>query len=330
METANNLGEREIIETIRKQLSIEPNMPVPFGDDVSAIRQKNGNIAVLKSDMLVGKTDIPPQMSYWQAARKAIVMNISDLAAKGIEPLGLLVSLGIPRSITKRSIVQIGKGLNAGAKEYGTSIIGGDTNETQDLIISIAAFGTTKKDVTLRRGAHPGDILATTGLFGLTLPGLKILKEKLSAPLEMRKKFIDAVLMPRARLQEGLALAKTGATTATIDSSDGLAWSLHEISRASNIGFLIDCPPFAQETFEFAKMHNLDPLKLCLYGGEEYELIVTIEPDEWRRAQEAVFSKGGKLLKIGKATVKQAIHLRHDSRMIDIEAKGYEHFKHKR
>lgn len=145
----------------------------------------------------------------------------------------------------------------------------------------------------------------------------------------MRAKFVDAVLMPRARLQEGLALAETGVTTASIDSSDGLAWSLHEISRASNVGFTIDYPPFAQETFEFARMHNLDPLELCLYGGEEYELIVTIEPDNWRRAKEAVVSKGSRLLKIGKATVEQAMRLKHDNIMIDIEAKGYEHFNYK-
>lgn len=329
MDTAEKLGERKIIETIWKHLDKAPNMLVPFGDDVSAVKYENNSLVVLKTDMLVGKTDVPPQMTYWQAARKAVVMNISDLAAKGVKPLGLLASLGIPRNLTKKDITKIGKGLNAGAREYGTHILGGDTSKTQDLIISIAAFGLSKKeDLILRSGAHPGDIVATTGLFGLTSSGLKILTEKLTAPPKIRKKLVDAVLMPYARLKEGLALAKTGATTASMDSSDGLAWSLYEISRASNVGFVIDAPPIAQETYKFAKIHNLNPLELSLYGGEEYELVVTIKPEYWRSVKEAVVQKGGSLVKIGKATAKKALLLKQKGKTVKIEARGYEHFKH--
>lgn len=330
MDTADRLGERKIIETIWKHLDKAPIMSVPFGDDVSAIEYGDDNLVVLKTDMLVGKTDVPPCMSYWQAARKAVVMNVSDLAAKGVKPLGLLVSLGIPRNLTKQDIEQIGKGLNTGVREYGAYVLGGDTSETHDLIISVAAFGLAKKRaLILRSGAHPEDIVATTGLFGLTSSGLKILKEKLATPPKMRKKLVDAVLMPYARLKEGLALAKTCATTASIDSSDGLAWSLHEISRASNVGFIIDAPPIAQETYRFAKLHNLDPLELSFYGGEEYELIVTIKPEHWRRVKEAVVQQGGNLLKIGKTTAEKTLLVKHRSKLVKIEARGYEHFKHK-
>lgn len=330
MNIAETLGERKIIQTIWKHLDKAPNTPVPFGDDISAIKIKDNNLAILKTDMLVGKTDIPPQMTYWQAARKAVIMNISDLAAKGSKPLGLLVSLGIPRNLTKKDIEQIAKGLNAGAREYDTYVLGGDTSETEDLIISIAAFGLAKKEsLVLRSGAHSGDIVATTGLFGLTSSGLKVLTKKRAAPSKIRKKLMDAVLMPHARLEEGLALAKTGATTASIDSSDGLAWSLHEISCASNIGFIVDNPPIAPETYEFAKLHNLDPLELSLYGGEEYELIVTIKPHHWRKAKEAVMQKGGSLVKIGKATAKKALIFKQKGKTVRIQARGYEHFKHK-
>jgi len=330
LDTAERLGERKIIEIMWNQLEKAPNMSVPFGDDVSAVECKDGKLAVLKTDMLVGKTDVPPQMSYWQAARKAVVMNISDLAAKGVNPLGLLVSLGTPRNLTKKDIVQIGKGLNAGAREYDAYILGGDTSETEDLIISVAAFGLAKKEtLVLRGGASPEDIVATTGLFGLTSSGLKILKENLTAPQKIRKKLVDAVLTPHARLKEGLALAETGATTAAIDSSDGLAWSLYEISRASNVGFVIDAPPIAPETYKFAELHNLDPLELCLYGGEEYELIVTIKPKYWRRVKEMVMRKGGTLVKIGKTTAEKTLLVKHGEKLVKIEARGYEHFKHK-
>lgn len=330
MDTAEKLGERKIIETIWKHLDKDPNMAVPFGDDVSAIECEDDTIAVMKTDMLVAKTDVPPQMSYWQAARKAVVMNISDFAAKGVRPLGLLVSLGIPGTLKRRDIEQIGNGLNAGAKEYGTYILGGDTNETEDITISIALFGLSKKgSLTLRSGACPGDSVATTGLFGLASAGIKVLTENLTAPSGIKKRLVDAVLMPNARLKEGLALAKTGAATASIDSSDGLAWSLHEITHASNVGFIIDAPPIAPETHKFAKIHKLNPLELSLYGGEEYELIVTINPKHWKEALEAVTQQGGNLLKIGEATAKKTVLLKQGDETTKIDPRGYEHFKHR-
>jgi len=328
LQTAKQLGERAIIEIIWKHLSKAPNMRVPLGDDVSAIECEGGAIAVLKTDMLAGRTDIPPQMSLWQAARKAVVMNVSDFAAKGVKPLGLVVSLGIPPDLTRKDIEQLAEGLNAGAREYGAFVLGGDTGETDDLIISVALYGSAgKKKLMLRSGARPGDILATTGQFGLSASGLKILMEKITTPPRIKGKLVDAVLMPRARLIEGLALARTGVVTASIDSSDGLAWSLYEIGRASNVGFLIDKPPIAPAASRFAITHRLDPVELAFYGGEEYELVVAVRPEGWRKAHEAGKLKSGRLIRIGKATEKKGILLKQKDETVEIEARGYEHFK---
>ena len=304
-------------------------MPISFGDDVSAVDVGHGKLAVIKTDMLVGKTDVPSGMSLRQAARKAVVMNISDLAAKGVQPIAILASLGIPSGLTKKGIEEIGKGLNAGAREYNAYVLGGDTNEASDLIISCTAFGTCKKKFLMKRsGAKPGDLVAVTNFFGKSPAGLKILLENFSAPKELEKALVDSVLMPQARLEEGLALAQTRAVTASIDSSDGLAWSLHEISRASNVGFSIDNLPIAKEAEEFAKTHNLNPTELCLYGGEEYELVLTIKPKFWKKANDAVHHVGGSLIKIGKATKEKTILLKRKEKTIPIEAKGWEHFKH--
>jgi len=320
------LGERKIIDIILKCLKPMPEMTVPFGDDVSAIEIGDGKVAVIKTDMLVGKTDVPPGMSLLQAARKAVVMNISDLAAKGVKPIALLASVGVPRGFTKADIEQIGKGLNAGAREYGAYILGGDTNEASDLIISCAAFGIgKKKQLMLRSGAKPGDIVAVTGAFGKTAAGLKILLQNLSASASLKKALVDTVLMPHARLKEGLALAQTGAVTASIDSSDGLAWSLHELSKASSVGFLIDNPPMAEETEKFAEKHGLNPVELCLYGGEEYELVVTVKPQLWKRAEKAASLTS--LIKIGLATREKTLILKRNGEKIPIEARGWEHFR---
>ncbi len=305
-----------------------PNMPVPFGDDVSAVDIGNEKFAVIKTDMLVGKTDVPPSMNLWQAARKAVVMNISDLAAKGVKPIALLASIGIPRGFAKKDIEQIGKGLNAGAREYNAYVLGGDTNEASDLVISCTAFGIVGKRYLMKRsGAKPDDLVAVTGVFGKTSSGLKILLKGLTAPPEMRKELVNAVLMPPARLKEGLALAQTHAVTASIDSSDGLAWSLHEISRASNVGFVIDNFAVAREVEEFAKIHDFDPVELSLYGGEEYELVVTLKPKLWEKAKKATEQIGASLTKIGQVTKEKTLLLRAKEKIIPIEARGWEHFK---
>jgi len=323
-----NLGERKIIEIIQSHLDILPKMPIPFGDDISAYDIGNNNLVVLKTDMLVDKTDVPPKMNLWQASRKAVIMNVSDFAAKGVKPLAILVSLGLPRTLIDKDIGEIGRGLNAGAREYGAYIIGGDTNEASDLVISLSLFGMAKKDeVMVRSGAKPGDLVAVTGSFGKTAAGLKILLDDFKTPDAIRKILVESVLMPHARLKEGLALSQTKAVTAAIDSSDGLAWSLHEIAKASNVGFLIDKLPTAEEVEKFAEINKLDPLELTLYGGEEYELVLTIKPELWKEAEKAVKKAGGKLLPIGKVTAEKKIFLKIDGKKQVIEPRGWEHFK---
>jgi len=322
------LGERKIIDLILECLDQMPNTPVPFGDDVSAIDIEHGKLAAIKTDMLVGKTDVPQGMNLWQAARKAVVMNISDLAAKGVQPLALLAAIGVPRGLSKKDIQQIGKGLNAGAREYNSYVLGGDTNEASDLVISCAALGICQKRHLIKRsGAKPGDYVAVTGFFGKTASGLKILMENLSAPPEIREELVNSVLMPHARLSEGLALAQIQAATASIDSSDGLAWSLHEISLASNVGFVLDNLPIAQEAEKFAEIHGLNPVELSLYGGEEYELLVTIKPKLWQDAKKAVKTVDGSLIRIGRVTKEKTILLKTVEKTVSIEARGWEHFK---
>ena len=305
-----------------------PEMAIPFGDDVSAVFLDKTHLAILKTDMLVGKTDIPPGMTLWQAARKAIIMTISDLASKGVKPMALLIALGLPKETSKLNIEEIARGLNAGAQEYDVYIIGGDTGETSDLIICCIAFGVTmKKKLITRSGAKAGDILAVTGLFGKTGAGLKILIDGLKVPPKIRKGLLKAVYLPNARLKEGLILASLGSVTASIDSSDGLAISLHELKKMSNVGFSLTEIPIAPETLKFAELYNLNPEDLALYSGEEYELVLTITPKKWESTKSLVEKIGGTLIAIGKATENKQILFKKDNVCREIPYKGWEHFK---
>lgn len=324
------LGEREIIELIRSHLSVMPDLPMPFGDDVAAVDIGKGRLAVLKADMLMGGTDVPRGMSLWQAARKAVVMNVSDFAAKGVEPVAMLVSLGLPRGIMRKDVEEIARGLNAGAREYGAYVIGGDTNEASDLVITVLLFGTAqRKALMLRSGAKAGDVLAVTGFFGKTAAGLRLLLDGFVVSKELREVLLNPVCMPKARLREGLALCKSGAVSASIDSSDGLAWSLHELARMSGVGFLVNSVPIADEVRRFAEFNRLDPLELALYGGEEYELVVTVKPKRWIEAETVVEAMGGCLLPIGKVTRDRQVLVDVKGEKRVVEARGWEHFKSK-
>ncbi len=330
MVTTDGLGEHQIINTLRQRLTFMPNMPVPFGDDVSAVPIGNGEVAILKTDMLVAKTDVPSKMSPYQAARKAIVMNVSDFASKGVQPTAALVALGLPKHLaTQKMVTEIADGLNDAAREFGAYIVGGDTGEADDLIISISLYGKANQNrLMLRSGAKPGDILGVTGLFGKSAAGLRLLLDSgCVASDEVRSVLEAAVLTPNARLAEGLVLAQSGCVTASMDSSDGLAWSLHELMQSSGVGFSIETIPVASEITKFASQNRLNAASLALHGGEEYELVLTINPQKWALAQNAVETVGGKLIPIGKATTKKQLLLQAAGENQVIEPRGYEHFR---
>ncbi len=321
------MSEREIIHLFYSHFGISPASAIPFGDDVSAIPVDDDRLAVLKTDMFVKKTDAPKGMSYRQMACKAVVSTISDLAAKGVKPLALLSSVGFPSTYSSDIVEELAKGLDDTAREYGATIIGGDTNEAEDLIIDIIGFGLINKtEITLRSGAKEGDILATTGTFGETASGLKILQENLTTDERTAASFMEKVYSPRAQLKEGLALAQSKALTSSIDSSDGLAWSLHEISRSSHVGFTVIEIPLGEGVTTFAGLNGYDPYALALYGGEEYNLIFTVEKEKWADVEKMISKVGGRLFMMGYATQQLDLVFKSSAKDVTIHPSGWEHF----
>jgi thiamine-monophosphate kinase len=316
-------GERTIIDLIVRRLHKMPRMPIPFGDDVSGIDIGAGRLAILKCDMLVARTDVPRGMNLRQAARKAVVMNVSDLASKGVQPRAVMVSLGLPRSTTTSDVEEIAEGLDEGAREYGAYVIGGDTNECDDVVIACYLFGIAKRNNMVQRsGARPGDLVAVTGEFGNTLAGLKALETEMEIPTPVREALLASVYNPKARLKEGIALARARALTASMDSSDGLAWSLHEISRASSVGIELDDVPISKAALDYSRIAGVDPVDLALYGGEEFELVVCLKKSAAKRTLRSVRS----LHVIGRVTRDtRTVTLLRDGRQIPVEPRGWEH-----
>jgi len=328
LSSAGDVGERGIIEIMLRHITPMPGMPIPFWDDVMAISLGDGRAVVLNTDMLVWSTDVPRGMTHRQAARKAVVMNFSDLGAKGVCPTAFLSNLALPRDVSIEDVEELAKGFEEGAREYGGYVIGGDTNEADDIIISGVAIGIADEGALIKReGAEAGDILATTGYFGDTAAAFKMLLEEYEAPKELKGSILGSVYAPRARVEEGVALAEAGAATSSIDSSDGLARSLYDLSRSSGLGFRITQLPISQNARMFAEHNDLDPKVLALYGGEEYELVFTVRPEKLGKARDALRKVGCTLIEIGKVTEeKEIIHVE-DGVSRPIERGGWDHFK---
>ena len=319
------LAEHEIIRILTNQFSSQPGIPLGFDDDVSAIPLSSKTWIIAKTDMLVGSTDVPPGMTLQEAARKSVVATVSDFAAKGVRPRALMVSLGLPAPAEKMTVQNIARGLGKASREYNCKIIGGDTNQADDLVIDIVGIGFANPKLLVRRGgAKPGDIVCVTGPFGKTSAGLRILVSKLEKDLKKYPSLVKAVRWPKARLAEGTALAKSRAATSSIDSSDGLAWSLHQIAQSSKVGINLHTIPVAADVKIYAKEHRLSALDLALYGGEEYELVVTIKPEGFHDLKKHVPS----LTRIG-VVEKQSFGVKAElaGKRVPVEERGWEHFK---
>jgi thiamine-monophosphate kinase len=269
-----------------------------IGDDVAVVPAR-GKKVVLKVDMLVESTDVPPGMDYRQAARKAVAMCVSDFAAKGVRPDSFMVSLGLRRATTQDQVDQLGRGFRDAEREWGVRMVGGDTNEADQLVIDCTMVGFAKK-VVERRGARPGDALVVTGPFGYPPAGLKIMINGAKAEKRFRETATKSVTKPTPDLEVGLALGDY--LTSAMDSSDGLARSIHTLAEESGVGFELDMMPAGEGVLEFAKDNGLSLQDLVMAGGEEYVIVGTVSPRKLASAREAAQSVGGQIKVIGKAT----------------------------
>ena len=257
--------------------------------------------------MLVEHTDMPPGMSYRQAARKAVAMCVSDFAAKGVRPHSFMVSMGVKRNVSQSQVDGLAHGLRDAELRWGARLVGGDTNESKELVIDCAMVGFADRVVT-RGGASPGEVLVVTGPFGYPPSGLKVLLEGAKTAARFGRTATKSVLEPTPNLEAGLALAPF--LTSSMDSSDGLARSIHTLARESGVGFELTSLPTGEGVERFAQSNGLDPEKLVLEGGEEYVIVGTVKRSSLERASAAARRAGAELLSIGAATVGRGVLLK--------------------
>lgn len=337
------IGETHVIQLI-EMLILERTDKKLLRDDsfyYEVIKPRRGKNAVpltlcLNSDMLVSTTDVPEQMSYRQIGRKSVVMNISDLVVKGVKPQGIIISFGVPASLNIAEFKSIVNGIIDVCLQFEMEYIGGDVNESKDVIINPTVFGFQERNLIIHRsGIRTGDLLVANGVFGLTGVGFDILLNRTSKgenPFQKFKKYktsINSVLSPQIGL-EGTIVAEKEFAHASIDSSDGLVKSLEELKRSNpGLGFEIEQNEslIHEEALRYSKEFDVPVEKLIFSGGgEEYIHLFVMTEESYQKAQELFKSQKGALHRIGRVINEEGIYGVQKSKRIKLEGMGYEHF----
>lgn len=326
----SSIGERALISRLSEIFKLaegrekrQEEVLVGAGPDDCAVLKLNGEeYLVITTDMLHKTTDFPVEMTPWQMGWMSAAVNLSDIAAMGAEPQGILMAIGMPAETELVFVEELARGVQACAEFCGTAVVGGDLDTHAELTITGTAIGRVEKDqLLLRRGASPGDIVCITGHTGSAGAAL----EALQTGKKVSETILKALFEPVPRIKEARQLAATRAVTSMMDTSDGLAMSLHDLAKASNVGFKIreDALPVLKEVKEFAS--NPDKLReLCLYTGGDFELLLTISPLEIKKVQNIC-----NLTVIGECTKYEAGTMLETSEeeLRIIEQRGYQQLK---
>jgi len=312
------LDESSIIKIFQSKLGNKKFV----SEDVEIFNLGNTKI-VAKTDTLVESTDIPSKMKLSDAARKSIVACVSDFAAKGVKPQYGIISVNLPKTISRPKIDQIAEGFRKACDEYGISILGGDTNSGKEIVFNVCIFGKTDKIVN-RKGSKNGDLIFVTGPFGYTSAGLNMLLGKRKGKENFVKKSIKSVVKPKPKLKFGIKNKKY--FSSSMDSSDGLSTTLNEMSKQSKKKFVINNIPSMKDLEYYAKSQRFDLNTLIFHGGEEYEIVFTIS-SKYRQ----IIKKNARLLKtpiieIGYVTSGKGVFIQKNNSYVRLKDLGWKHF----
>jgi len=325
------IGEFGLISRIRKWTSTsDPALLKGIGDDVAVI--ETGQKAwLVTTDLLI--EDIHFELAWtdpFHLGRKALFVNLSDIAAMGGIPKYFLISLGVPKNLPLSFISLFYRGLKDGANRFGVDLIGGDTSLSRKIIINICLLGEGKKGSLLfRSGARAGDDLFVSGNLGDAALGLKILRK--NGLQGSPKGLIRKHLSPSPRIQLGQVLARHRWATAMIDVSDGLLIDTNHLLEESGVGAWIweDRIPLSKLYQKWIHSFSKSPYQFALSGGEDYELLFTAPPEMRKRISQVALSLKIPITQIGKiVSNKEGLHLiRKDGKERSPSRLGFEHFK---
>lgn len=325
----SDVGEFGLIELIKKNtINDRKTVCCGIGDDAAVLSPTRGMLQLATADMLMEDVHfsldtIPP----WQLGYKALAVNISDIAAMGGLPRHALVSIALPEHASVFFVEQFYAGMKDLAAQYAVNIVGGDTISSPcRVVISITVLGETEPDrVIYRRGAQVGDLIVVSGTLGDSAGGLHILRDQLAC--KEKERLLRAHLRPEPQVRLGRICSRYR-VHALNDISDGLASEINEICSASDRGAKIyrEKLPVSRELGALAAQTGRKVSEYALYGGEDYQLVFTADPETVRRIME--MNIPNKLTVIGEITAPETgvIIIDELGNHEPLLARGYNHF----
>jgi thiamine-monophosphate kinase len=309
--------------------------PGAFGltDDAAAFRPPPGHELVVTVDAIVGGVHFYPNDPPDAVARKALRVNLSDLAAKGATPAGFLLTLALPKGVSGRWLETFAWALGSDARRYGCPLFGGDTVYTPGpLMASVMAFGVVPSRGMVRRaGARVGDHIFVSGTIGDAALGLMLrgapkraARWKLSAA--QRRYLTDRYHVPQPR--NALALAVRKYASAAMDVSDGLAGDLAKLCRVSGVAAAVEAArvPFSGAARAVLKSDAALVSKM-LSGGDDYEIVCTVRPAKLKAFQSAARAAGVPVTDIGRIVRGSGtVFRRPDGSILTFERASFSHF----
>lgn len=262
--------------------SLHPEVVRGIGDDVAVI-EMGKKALLLTTDILI--EDIHFERSWtnpYLLGKKALAVNLSDIAAMGGTPKYFLITLGLPKTVPISYVAHFYRGLREMTRRYQVDLVGGDTSLSQKITINICLIGEgTKENLLFRNGAKVGDDLYVSGTLGDSALGLKILQDKSNPkkPAGLIKKHLS----PTPRLELGQALGRKKIASAMIDVSDGLLSDALHILEESKVGarILENHIPLSSLYRRWINAYSKHFYQIALSGGEDYELLFTASP-KWK------------------------------------------------
>ena len=290
----NEYGEFGLIDHLTKSIKPKLGSTVKgIGDDAAVIKNAR-DYSVISTDMLVEGIHFDIRYSPLKhLGYKSIVVNLSDIYAMNVVPQHVTVSIAISSKYSVEALEELYEGIETACKFYNVDLIGGDTTSNlKGMVISVTAVGTTsdKATISYRSGAKIGDILCVTGSLGAAYLGLQILErekqlflsdETIEPELSKHTYLIERQLKPEANKAAIEYFKKISLVpTSMIDVSDGLSSDLMHICKQSGVGAFIEEAkvPMIEEAKAAALEFNMDPITCALNGGEDYELLFTLDP----------------------------------------------------
>jgi thiamine-monophosphate kinase len=329
----SEVGELDLIKALYTPFSTTGEDKVnlyPYDD--CAVLDYNDKYLLITTDIINERTHVPEGASGFQLGWFLMAISLSDLAAKGAAPMGFLNALGLPPEMDVKTFMEIGEGIAACGRAYSCPVIGGDTKSATELTMAGMAFGSVKKDRFMPRvGAQPGDIVAVTGQLGRTGYALEKLEElqRLGEAETYTELLLKLVMEVKPQILAGQMLAKMKCVHASMDLSDGLGIALHQMSEVNQLGFTLEfdklprVPMLDDNESDFSRKELEEFL---LYAGGDYELLLTLDPLQYKVAYTALLLLNLPLTAVGEVTSDRELVTLFEDGEKPLENRGFDHF----